>query len=223
MNIKDIFEKAEGGTLTYAQFESAVKAGNGKFVDLSEGNYVSKQKYDSELASKDSTIDQLNGTISQRDTDLANLKTQLSNAGTDANKLSALQTDFDNLQNKYATDVKEYQAKLDRQQYEFAVREFAGTKKFTSNAAKRDFTTAMIGANLTMKGEKIIGADDFVTSYSEENADAFVTDDKQPEPTPQPTPAPAKPTFVQPTGGGTPTPTDHKLFGFDFTTIRKKE
>ena len=50
MNIKDIFENAENGTLTYEQFSDAVSKGGAKFVDLSEGNYVSKQKYEDELA-----------------------------------------------------------------------------------------------------------------------------------------------------------------------------
>ena len=42
MNVKELFDKAENGTLTYEQFLSA--AGEAKFVDLSEGKYVSKQK-----------------------------------------------------------------------------------------------------------------------------------------------------------------------------------
>ena len=218
MNIKEIFEKADGGTLTYAQFESAMKEGNAKFVDLSEGNYVSKQKFDSEIASKDSTITELNTTIGQRDTDLASLKSQLESAGTDATKLSELQSNFDSLQNKYTADMQSYQDKLTKQQYEFAVREFAGTQKFTSNAAKRDFTTAMIEAGLKLDSKnRIMGADDFVKSYSEENSDAFVVEQpKQPDPTP----APAKPTFVQPTSGTTPGSESKNLFGFNFNPIR---
>lgn len=220
MNIKEIFENAEGGTLTYAQFESAMKAGNAKFVDLSEGNYVSKQKYDSELASKDSTITELNTTIGKRDTDLASLKSQLENAGTDATKLSELQSNFDSLQSKYTADMQSYQDKLTKQQYEFAVREFAGTQKFTSNAAKRDFTTAMIEAQLKLDSKnRIMGADDFVKSYSEDNSDAFAKEEpKQPE-TP-PTPAPAKPSFVQPTSGTATGSESKNLFGFNFNPIR---
>lgn len=221
MNIKEIFEKAEGGTLTFEQFETAMKAGNANFIDLSEGNYVSKQKYEREIATKDGTITELNNTINQRDTDLTDLKKQLESAGTDSTKLSELQTNFDNLQNKYTADMKGYQDKLAHQQYEFAVKEFAGTKKFTSNAAKRDFTSAMIEAGLKLDNKNnILGAEDFVKSYSEDNSDAFVVE--QPKPEGNPAPAPAKPTFAQPTGAiQTPQSGDNSgLFHFSFNDVR---
>ena len=51
MTIKELFDGAENNTLTWEQFQTAM--GESKFVDLTEGNYVSKQKYDSELAQKD--------------------------------------------------------------------------------------------------------------------------------------------------------------------------
>jgi hypothetical protein len=44
VDIKTIFEKAENGTLTLEQFLAAAKEAKAKFVDLSEGEYVSKQK-----------------------------------------------------------------------------------------------------------------------------------------------------------------------------------
>lgn len=221
MNIKELFEKAENGTLSWTQFEALAKADGAKFTDLSEGKYVSKAKYDDDLKAKDDSITQLNGTIAQRDTDLNNLKTQLANAGTDAEKLSKLQTDFDTLQGKYTTDMEAYQKQLASQRYEFAVKEFANTKKFSSNAAKRDFTTAMIGANLKYDADKgkILGADDFVTSYSEDNADAFITEDPNPQPQPIPEPQP-KPHFAGPTGGSNSGSDPKPVFGFNFNPIR---
>jgi hypothetical protein len=42
VNIKEIFDKAENGTLTFEQFEEISKQSNVKFADLSEGKYVSK-------------------------------------------------------------------------------------------------------------------------------------------------------------------------------------
>ena len=44
MNIKDLFDKAENGILTYDQFEALVKENGLKFADLSDGKYVSKSK-----------------------------------------------------------------------------------------------------------------------------------------------------------------------------------
>lgn len=217
MNIKEIFAKAENGTLTLEQFEQIAKDGGAKFTDLSEGKYVSKSKYDDDIQIKDTSIEELNKTLAQRDVDLKGLKEQLASAGTDATKLSELQGNFSSLQKKYEEDIKTYQDKLDNQQYEFAVREFANGKKFTSNAAKRDFTNSMLGAKLKFDAEKqrIIGADDFVKSYGEDNADAFVVEqpkEKEPE---QP-----KPHFVQPTSPTQTTPQKNELFHFGFTPVR---
>lgn len=199
MTIKEVFEKAENGTLTYAQFEELTK--DVKFADLSTGDYVSKRKYEDEIGNKDNQIKTLNDTIKTRDKDLEDLKTKLTEAGTDAEKLNGLTADFANLQNKYDADVKAYKEQLKKQAYDFAVKEFAATKEFSSGAAKRDFIEQLKKASLKMEGDKILGADDFVELYKQDNADAFVV--KQ-DPTPAPTPAPA-PTFVQPTGGTEPT------------------
>lgn len=201
MNIKDIFDKAENGTLTFEQFETLAKEGNAKFADLSEGKYVSKSKYDDDLNAKEGSIKQLNDTIAQRDTDLADLQTKLKDAGTDTTKLAELQTNFDTLQNKYTEDMKAYQTQLAEQKYEFAVREFANGLEFSSQAAKRDFVREMIGESLKMKEDTIIGADDFKKAYEEKNVDAFVS--KQKPQTPAPAQETGKPQFISTTPGGT--------------------
>ena len=221
MNIKELFDKAENGTLTYEQFEAAAKAGNAKFTDLNEGQYVSKNKYSSDLQAKEDQIKTLNETISTRDTDLTDLKTKLEAAGADADKLATLTNDFTALQSKYTEDTKNYEARLSKQAYEFAVREFAGGKKFSSQAAKRDFTQSMIAENLKFKDGKILGAEDFVKAYTENNADAFVTEPPT-DPNPAPAPSAPLPQFVASTPGGTPAPAESNAFAnaFHFTGVR---
>lgn len=219
MNLKELFDKAENGTFTYDQFVEAAKAAGAKFEDISEGKYVSKFKYEQEIGAKDKEIETLNTTISTRDTDLADLKSKLEAAGTDAEKLAELQTNLSTLQTNYDNDVKAYKKQLSQQAYEFAVKEFAADKKFTSNAAKRDFIQSMIAKELKMDKGKILGAEDFVTSYSADNADAFVVENPDPEPTP---PAQPKPTFVAPTQGSgqqQQDPTGGFANAFHFTTI----
>lgn len=200
MNIKELFDKAENGTLTYTQFESLAKEANAKFADLSTGEYVSKSKYESELEAKTKEIETLNDTVATRNTDLEALKKQLEDAGTDVTKLGELTSQFENLKTKYDTDMKAYKEQLKQQEYEFAVKEFANSKKFTSDAAKRDFTRQMIESNLKLDKGKIIGAEDFTTNYRADNATAFVEDVVDPTPAPQPTPEP-KPQFAGPTPG----------------------
>lgn len=216
MTVKELFDKAENGTLTWDQFQTAM--GNAKFVDLSEGNYVSKRKYDDDISSRDTQISTLNDTISTRDKDLAGLKEQLKNAGTDADKLTQLTGEFDTLKTKYDADTKAFKAQLKKQAYEFAVKDFASGKKFTSNAAKRDFIQSMIAKDLKFEDNKIIGADDFVSMYSAENADAFVTEPEQNTPTPEP----QKPQFVSPTQGSEPSQGEQNAFAnaFHFMGVR---
>ncbi len=179
MTIKELFDKAENGTLTYEQFQKAV--GESKFIDLTEGNYVSKQKYENELSQKEQRITDLSNTITQRDTDLKKLQDTLKDAG-DLEALKQATKNLADLQLKYDNDTKAYAKQLKQQEYEFAVKDFAGSKNFTSNAAKRDFVQAMIAKGLKLEEGKIIGAEDFVKLYSKDNEDAFV---KKEEPKPK--------------------------------------
>ena len=163
MTIKELFGES---SLNYEEFEKLMKDKGAKFVDLSEGGYVSKDKFENEVSGKDSQISQLNDTIKSRDKDLKDLKAQLKDAGTDAEKLTELETQLGNLQTQYKQDTDNYKAQLSKQAYEFAVKDFASGKKFSSNGAKRDFISSMIAKELKMEGDKILGADDFVTAYS---------------------------------------------------------
>lgn len=195
MTIKELFDKAENGTLTFEQFEALAKEGKAKFADLSEGNYVSISKHNSELEQLNNQVQALNDTIKTRDTDLQGLQTKLAEAGTNAEQLTALSKEFEGLKTKYDDDIKQYKAQLRKQSYEFAVREFANSKDFTSNAAKRDFINSMMAKELKMDGNVILGADDFVKAYSVDNADAFKVETEEVEPTVP------KPTFINPTPG----------------------
>lgn len=221
-DVKELFDQAEDGVLSYEQFMDLVKNNNVKLVDLNEGGYVSKNKFESELEAKAKEIETLNGTISTRDTDLEALKQQLEAAGADTSKLTELQNQLQTLQGKYDADSKAYKKQLSEQAYEFAVREFAGTKSFSSQAAKRDFIQSMIAKQLKMEGNSILGAEDFTKSYEEANADAFMTsydddfdDDYDEDPKPQ---------FVSSTPGAedahTPDPTGGFLNAFHFTPVR---
>lgn len=216
MNLKEIFDNAENGTLTYDQFMAAVTEGKAKFVDLSEGEYVAKQKYTDDLAARDTRISTLDNTLKDRDADLENLRTQLENAGNDAEKLSTLSTQFSDLQSKYDKETKAYQKQLKDQAYKFAVTEFANQQKFTSKAAKRDFEQSMLAKNLQMENNVIIGATDFMNAYSQENEDAFVKETNEPD-TP---PAPA-PHFVGSTNSGADNNgTNSNPFDFNFIGVR---
>lgn len=196
MTVKELFDKAENGTLTWEQFQAAM--GDAKFIDLTEGNYVSRQKYENEIGQRDSQITSLNETITQRDTDLENLQTTLRDAG-DIEAMKEASQKLSDLQKQYDKDMKAYQKQLSQQEYEFAVKEFANGKDFTSKAAKRDFVQSMLAKDLKIEDGRIIGADDFVELYSKDNADAFVVQSNDPEPKADP-----KPKFSQSTNKNEP-------------------
>lgn len=146
-----------------------------------------------------------NTDIAQRDTDLATLQEKLKNAGADADKLSNLQTDFDTLQQTYNTAKADYEKQLAKQAYDFAIRESVANLKFSSNSAKKAFISDITAKNLSMENGKILGFDDFVSAYKEQDAGAFVaekeddTDGGKPKPTfsGKTTPTPDAPTPEQ--------------------------
>lgn len=182
--LKELFDGAENGALTYEQFSGLVKTGGYKLADLSKGDYVSKKKYEDDLASKDSTIKDLNATIETRNTDLSSLKEKLDKAGTDSTMIENLSGELTALQEKYDIATKDYQNKLQKQAYEFAVKDFANNQSFSSNAAKRDFINSMLSKELPMENGSIMGASDYMAEYAKDNSDAFVVA-KEPEPKPE--------------------------------------
>jgi len=189
--LKELFDQAENGALSYADFSKAVKSKGFKLADLATGEYVAKKKYEDDLKSKDSIIADLNATIDTNKTDLQSFKEKLDKAGTDSTMIETLSNDLQQLQAKYEADTKAYQTKLQSQAYEFAVNEYSNTLQFTSEAAKREFRRAMKEKQLPMENGNIMGAQDYMTEYAKSNADSFV------QPKTQEPPAPAdKPKFA---------------------------
>ena len=125
--------------------------------------------------------------IAQRDADLASLQTQLKDAGGDAEKLATLQTNFDNLQTTYNKAKADYEKQLAEQAYDFAIKENSSKLKFSSNSAKKAFMSDLKAKNLSIENGKILGFDDFVNAYKEQDAGAFITENpslKNDEPKP---------------------------------------
>lgn len=211
--LKEVFGE---GSLTWDQFSSAVSQKGFKLADLATGNYVSKKKYDDELSAKTSSIEDLTSQIATRDTDIANLQKAIEDSKGSANQIEELNARIAQMQGDYENAKKEYEGRLSKQSYEFAVKEYANGLTFSSKAAKRDFEKEMLAENLKMKNGAIIGADDFKSAYETANEDAFVkaTENPSPEETP-------KPTFGQPTPH-TPDPDDSNVFAnaFNFTGVR---
>lgn len=202
MKIEDIFMEAENGALTLEQFNQIVASKGGKFVDLSEGEYVSERKYSSEVGSLEKQIETLTESVSQRELDIEDLRVQLQEAGNDADRLAELSEQFAALQSKYEEDANAYEAQLSSQAREFAVKEYAATKEFTSPAAKKYYIEQMINSedvDFNRKGE-LEGMEEFDAAFAKENDGAFKVNDPEPEPEPAQEQAPL-PKFAAPTPG----------------------
>lgn len=203
MKIEDIFMEAEG-PLTLEQFNEIVASKGGKFVDLSEGGYVGERKYASEIESLEKQIETLTDSVSQRELDVEDLRVKLQEAGDDAEQLAQLSEQFAALQSKYEEDANAYEQQLSSQAREFAVKEYAATKEFTSSAAKKYYIEQMIDSedvDFNRKGE-LEGMDEFDALFAKDNEGAFKINDPEPaQQEPQQTVPETLPKFAAPTPG----------------------
>lgn len=154
-----------------------------EFEKLVEENYrtvseleVVRNNLDNMTQERDALKTKYDTDIQQRDKDLADLQEKLKKAGTDSDKLQTTLDELEELKTTYANEKKQYQEQLDKQKYEFAVKEKVSTLKFTSNAAKKAFIQDVIAEGLKMKDDDLLGFDDFVTKYKAEDAGVFVED-----------------------------------------------
>jgi hypothetical protein len=204
----------------YAQVESAINSHNAaetnkakhvRFVDLSEGQYVSKGRYDDQMTALNQQVTDLQGQIAQRDADMAGINEQLTAAQADASKLADAQASLTSLQSRYETDRQNWESKVSQQAYEFAVRERANGLQFSSASAKKTFVADAISKGFKMDGDTLMGYEDFVTQYRANDPGAFATE-KAPEAEPAPT-------IVLPSGTGS-APAGKNAFGFHFNGVR---
>lgn len=211
--LKEVFGD---GSLSWDEFSSAVSSKGFKLADLATGNYVSKKKYDDDLKARQTSIEDLTNQIATRDTDIKNLQKSIEDSKGNADQIEQLNAQIAKMQGDYETAKKDYEGRLSKQSYDFAVEKYASGFKFSSKAAQREFERAMKAEGLKMKDDVIIGADDFKTAYEKDNADSFV---KAPE-NPDPNPAPEKPLFGQPTPH-TPDPSENAFISaFNFQGVR---
>lgn len=190
--------------LTYDQLAAKVAEGKLNVVNIADGSYVSRNKFDDTVNGLKSQVTDLQGQIAQRDTDLAGLNEQLTASQADAGQLAEAQKQLSALQSKYDKDSKAWEAKNAQQAYEYAVRSKAGELKFTSAAAKKDFIREAIAQGFKMDGDTLMGYTDFVAKYQKNDPGAFVKE----TPAADPKPADPTPTIVLP---GKSNPNPHKM------------
>lgn len=190
-----------------------------RFADLSEGGYVSVDKFNSQVNTLSQQVKDLQGQITQRDTDITGLQDKLTAAQADATKLNDVQTELSGLKSKYEQDQQKWAANVTKQRKEFMLREKANGLQFSSAAAKRDFIGQATGKDFQLDGDTLMGYEDFLTKYKAENPGALVEDQPKP-PEGDGSGGDNKPQIVLPKGQQPNA--DKAVFGFHFNGVRPK-
>lgn len=208
--LKDIFD---AGPLDYAAFVKAVGDKGLNLADLSQGEYVSRSKYDTDVGKYKGQAEDLTAQIAKRDSDLKDLNTALTAAQADASKYAEAQSQLTTLQTTYADEKAAYEQRLKDQDYSFRVKTAAGDLKFSSKAAKNEFIRQAVEKKFKVDGDTLVGYQEFLKQYQTDDPGAFAA----PE---EPKPDPKTPDIVLP--GGTPKPAGNTfLDAFNFASVRK--
>ena len=153
MDMKELFGDK---SLTYADFEKAAGEHKAKFVDLSDGGYVDKNKFDG----KDAELKTANGTIA----DLQNKVKTFD--GVDVEKLKQ---DVKDAQTKYDTDLG-------------ALKKSSAVNLALVGAKARDVKAVLPFVNMdavTIDGDKALGLDEQVQNLKKDKA--FLFEEEKPD------------------------------------------
>lgn len=137
-----------------------------RFVDLSEGGYVSKEKYMTEKTRADGLDDQLK---------TANVEIQ-SYKEMDIDGIKKKATEWEA---KYNDDTKALQKKMDQQTYDFEAERYLGKYKFRSELARKAALSEFREKKFQLQDGTFLGADDFMKQMRESDPDAFAEDEAQ--------------------------------------------
>ena len=208
--LKGLFK--DGEALTYDQLMAKAAEAKINAVNLADGAYVSKAKFDDNVNTLKQQVTDLQGQITQRNTDLTDLQAKLTAAQTDAGKLTEAQASFAKLQKQYEADAKAWEAKNQKMAYEYAIKERANAIKFTSAAAKRDFIREASAKEFKIDGDTLLGYEDFRAKYEAENPGAIEVAKAEDEG--------KKPPKIVPPAETAPGQPDKSLFQFHFSGVR---
>lgn len=152
-----------------------------------------------ELKSKEELINNANSEIEKfKGLDVEGIQKQ---AEEWKNKYSEFET-------KSKADKEAYEKQLADKDYDFAVKEFTGSHKFTSDFTKNAFIEDFKKQGLKLDNGKFLGADDYIKGFQEKNQGVFVVEAPQGEKVPE---------FTKPQGEQPPNNTG---MNFHFTPVR---
>ena len=172
MELKDLL-----GEELFAQVDSKVQEHNGtvtdknkhvKLVDLSDGGYVSKDKY------------------SNLQTEAGTYKTQLGEANNAIQSykemdIEGIKKAADEWKVKYETDTAALQTKLAETEKTFAAEKYLDGQKIKSPLSKKTILNEFMAQGFEFKDGAFAGADDYMKKVREQYPDEFIPEENKPE------------------------------------------
>lgn len=151
-----------------------------KFVDLSEGAYVSKEKYTGLKTEADGYKKQL----TEANTTIESYKEM---------DIEGIKKSADEWKQKYETDTAALNQQIETQKRTFAAEKYLDGQKIKSPLARKSILSDFMAQNLEFKDGTFVGADDYMKKMREQYPNDFENEPKG-EP-------PQKKTWVRGTSG----------------------
>ena len=137
-----------------------------KELIINNGTYIPKSKFDTLNETKKDLEEQLKTT---------NEKVQeLSKVNPDE-----LNQKIEDLQKKYDEDTKALEDKYNAREYDIKLNDYVKDLKFSSKGSKKAFMEDLKAKGLQFENERLVGFDDFVNSYKENDPNTFMEEKKE--------------------------------------------
>lgn len=137
-----------------------------RYVDLSEGGYVGKEKYahiQTESAGYKKQLEDANGIIkSYKDMDIDGIKQSAKDWET-----------------KYTEETKKLQHQLAAQEKTFAAERYLDGQKIKSPLSRKTILNEFLAQNMEFKDGKFIGADEYMKGVREQYPDEFQAEENK--------------------------------------------
>ena len=144
-------------------------------------NGLPKEVIDKIMEMNGNSINELKKEIEKLKTEKEGIETQLTEANSKIEGFKEIDVDkiraeVDEWKEKYETDTKNLKDSLTQKDYDYKVQELTNGLKFSSNGARKSFINDLKEKNLKLEDGKLLGFDDFVKSYQENDPNAFMNE-----------------------------------------------
>lgn len=165
--LKSLFD---GGAITFEQLVAALGTHKEiKLVNLADGGYVAKEKHDNKVKELTTELEGVKGQLTEANTTIQSYK----DMDIDGIKKSAAEW-----QQKYETDTKSLQEKLDAQATEFAARTYLGGFQYADDLVKDAIYDKFMAKKFKRSEDgKFEGADSWMDEMKKTYPGAFAASD----------------------------------------------